>query len=189
MASAHQDGNTSSPIKSDTVPRHWGCSVEVFMEGRACLFLGLAHASSPPPPATPPHTHRSILYFLAESCLSELMMKPFLKDQNKSQRKNPQKKSESFSWEFKALFYPRAYDGLLTWRSFRKLLEATKSMGFLEAVCVLHVTSIKQTQNRKHPRLTTQLQRTPSSPRRQTHSAATIWGMGSPSSSKLCRIQ
>lgn len=186
MASAHQDGNTSSPIKSDTVPRHRGCFCGG-VHGRQGVSVPWVGTCLSPRPG--PHTHRSILYFLAESCFPELMMKPFLKDQNKSHRKNPQKKSESFSWEFKALFYPRAYDRLLTWRSFRKLLEVKKSMGFLEAVCVLHVTSIKQSQNRKHPKLTTQLQRTPSSPRRQTHSAATIWGMGSSSSSKLCRIQ
>lgn len=77
--------------------------------------------------------------------LSGKIMSPRVDDKDFSQRPKQEpkekaiKKSESSPWEFKDFFYPQAYNGLLKWRSFRKLLEDEKCMGFFEALCDFHL--------------------------------------------------
>lgn len=109
------------------------------------MLIGLAHASSQ-------KLFKCILYFLAKSRLSELMMKNFLQDQSKSQKKRPQKKPESFSWEFKVLFYPRAHNRLLEWRSFRKLLGSRGGQGFLcSMMCFSFKINKTETKHKEPP--------------------------------------
>lgn len=88
------------------------------------MFTGLAHTS-------PQKLFKCILYFLAKSPSPRVDDKDFSQRPEQEPKEKAIKKSESSAWEFKHFFYPRAYNGLLKWRSFRKLLEGEKKHGFL----------------------------------------------------------
>ena len=52
--------------------------------------------------------------------------KDFSQRPQQEPREKATEETESFSWKFKVLFYPGAHNGLLKWRSFRKLLEVKR---------------------------------------------------------------
>lgn len=64
-----------------------------------------------------------------------------------------------------------------------------KGMGFSEALLCFSFKINKTETKQKAPQTQTTIPGNTLVPRSQTHSVATTWGMGSSSSSKLCRIQ
>lgn len=103
MAFVCHASNTSSPIKSCTVPPSTG-SREVLLQrcvgkAKAFLFTGRARAS-------PQKLFKCILYFLAKSCLSELMIKTFLKDQSQESKEKTTEETRILLLEVQSLVLP-----------------------------------------------------------------------------------
>lgn len=86
------------------------------------------------PRASPQMLFKCILYFLEKSGFSGVD-EDFSQRPEQEPREKATEETESFSWKFKVLLYPRAHNGLPKRRSFRKLLEVKgRAMVFFAAL-------------------------------------------------------
>ena len=102
------------------------------------MSTGLPHAS-------PQKLFKCILYFLEKSGFSSVD-EDFSQRPEQEPREKATEETESFSWKFKVLFYPRAHNRLLKWRSFRKLLEVKRRANIFFAALLCFSFKINKTE-------------------------------------------